>query len=427
MHKTINKVLIAGAIVAIGSRAVLDRHFLTNRDSDSVLYQIRARKRTNSMASLQKGAQTVLDYYKTITKSVATPKTIKLLRDFADNDFLFVSFSEGGYGILNVAIDDVVQLAPFSPIPFDTSIPEIRYVPWMGFYEASESGIKNSVTKKTIDGSTASYLELLSRKYMSKAIADLEKERAQYNLRNGKNPENERSALPSYPISDGIITADHEVPNSWYFKRNIVEFPHNGGGICGYVAASMLLAYNEIFNSTGYFSASETAYLSPYDGVFDLSTGTWDGVPDLDDAFPQYAWGSGIGNSVPSTIHSAIDTFMAGKNKEYEIYDYVSIFSNIYDPISDGCPAAYFGYIDPPNEGNAENHVVTVYGYYNNGNLLVHYGWEYHSQVVMSRLGVLEEGGVVAIYNKAPHVHNTYFSHHDTGSIYCGCGCLMVC
>ena len=224
-----------------------------------------------------------------------------------------------------------------------------------------------------------------------------------------------------------LVYADHEVPNSWYFKRNYDQYPKNPGNICGYVSASLLLAYNEIFKSTGYFSRAEASkYIEPYEGI--LRSNGWDGVPILADSFPWKMWGEGIGESVPSTICSAIDSFLSAKGKNYDIYKYYWEFSTITDPIKDGVPAAYFGSMKKDqNSEKRINHVVTVYGYYDDGRLLCHYGWDGFSQVVMSQLGAFSLGGVVAIYNKSSHLHNRYFSDRVTKKNYCGCGVLMEC
>lgn len=352
----------------------------------------------------------------------------KTIHDFAGNDYVVATYGDLGYGILNVANDDVVEIAPFSPLPFDWDNEDVRYVPWVGFYEKRGSTFFDTKTGEEVSVDTLNYLGTESQRFVEQSIDD-KNEVAVSQTRSIKKSKsiNMASDITNYPLNSRLIYADVEVPYSWYFKRNINQYPKNDGGYCGYVAASLLLAYNEIFNSTGYFSKEQSAkYITPYTGI-KLESG-WDGVPTLANSFPKDVWGENIGKSVPSTINDAIHQFMSGKGKEYEIYNYVWQFATVTDPIKQGVPAAYFGNIPNVETGSGtEPHVVTAYGYFNDGKLLVNYGWEGYSQVVMSQLGLFDLGGVIAIYNKSSHKHNKYFSDRITRKNYCGCGALMEC
>lgn len=47
---------------------------------------------------------------------------------------------------------------------------------------------------------------------------------------------------------------------------------------------------------------------------------------------------------------------------------------------------------------------------------------------VMPQLGTFKQTGVIAIYNKSGHIHNSrYFIDRATGKHYCGCGLLTSC
>ena len=80
-----------------------------------------------------------------------------------------------------------------------------------------------------------------------------------------------------------------------------------------------------------------------------------------------------------------------------------------------------------PDTGKNISHTTVVYGYYDDGKVLCHFGWDGYSQVVMSKLGMFSQGAVISIYNESSHCHNKYFIDKSSGKQYCGCGELMSC
>ena len=423
MLKILSSVMLLGAIIATSSpvkqMAAVGQEL---EETTMALSREVKLKKLQSKSEMERSVALIEEKMRTLLGSDGlSAERVETIHDFSGNEYLFASFGANGYGILNVANDDVVETAPFAPLPFKEG-DEVLYVPWIGYFKREGSTYQDLKDGHELSQDEIEHLKEESSRFAVQSVIDADEDAAQ--MKKSKIGF-KKTAPTNKPMSSGLIYADHEVPYSWYFKRNYDEFPHNDTGICGYVSASMMLAYNELFNSTGYFSSAQsTTYITPYEGSF--GPNGWDGVPDLSDSFPKAIWGNGIGDSVPGDIHSAINSFMNGKTKKYDIYDYVWKFATIKDPVKDGCPAAYFGNMQSPSGGNSSGHVVTVYGYYDNGDLLVHYGWEGYSQVVMSELGLFSQGGAVAIYNKSSHVHNNrYFIDHATGKHYCGCGELM--
>ena len=175
----------------------------------------------------------------------------------------------------------------------------------------------------------------------------------------------------------------------------------------------------EIFRSTGYFSSYQSQrYITEYNGsIF------YTGVPRVDDDF-LYELDSNLGGSTRTEIKNAINSFMSGKNKSYTIQETSGLFTNVKKPVKDGYPALYAGIIEDFSGGSGA-HGVVVYGIYDNGKVLCHYGWAGYTQVVMSTLGLFSESGTLSIYNNSNHVHNTYFILN--GQTHCGCGDLITC
>lgn len=354
---------------------------------------------------------------------------VKVLYDFADNEYAFAKFEKQGYGIFNFNNSDVVELSPFGSVPFEWYCSDVRYVPWVGFFEKQNGQFINANTKEIVEGIKFDELRKISADYAKQSFEDANDE---YN--NVKKMPKRTSGNPStnHELSEGLIYADHEVPHSWFFKRNVSSFPRNGNNTCGYVAASLLLAYAETFECTGYFTEEEAKkYITPYKGVRSYEHGEYvfDGVPDLADGFPEAVWGKDIGDVLPSTIDKAIHSFLKGENKNVKYHNsfYYWEFASITKPIDDGFPAAYFGMQPTPGTGENVSHTTVVYGYYDDGNVLCHFGWPGRSQVVMSKLGMFSQGAVLSIYNESPHRHNKYFIDKFSGKRYCGCGELMSC
>ena len=112
------------------------------------------------------------------------------------------------------------------------------------------------------------------------------------------------------------------------------------------------------------------------------------------------------------------------KTVYYTVEETSGLFTDITKPINDGYPALYMGNM-PDFEGGTGAHGVVVYGTYDTGSVLCHYGWPGYSQVIMSSLGLFEKAGTISIYNHSNHFHHAYFMLN--GTPYCGCGLEMMC
>ena len=146
---------------------------------------------------------------------------VKVLHDFADNEYAFAKFEKQGYGIFNFNNFDVVELSPFGSIPFEWYCSDVRYVPWVGFFEKQNGQFINASTKEIVEGIKLDELRKISADYAKQSFEDANDE---YN--NVKKMPKRTSGNPStnHELSEGLIYADHEVPHSWFFsKRKIAE------------------------------------------------------------------------------------------------------------------------------------------------------------------------------------------------------------
>ena len=352
-----------------------------------------------------------------------------LLEDFNGNIFVLAEFYPAGYGIYNVSNGDIVEVSSSSNSPYFSlsSGSELYYVPMVGYYKKVNNSYLEINNNKLVTRSILNELKSISLSLQNNAkkhinLANVNIVEKGIDTHDTNFNDIKQSNLTN--IDELYQSADVEVPYSWYFKMNHSSYPENIDGTCGYTSLSLILGYTEIFKSAGYFSEEEASnYIIPFEGP--LRTG----VPTITNDFLN-VFGDNLGSSVPSDLTSATNLFMEDKDKEYEIYEYLWRFSTITDPIKDGVPAAYFGnYSDTILDRG--NHVTTVYGFDNDGILLLHAGYyneagdsNNFTNIKISRLGFFKEGGVFALYNKSPHVHSNYF--HIGGNMkLCPCGVLV--
>ncbi len=373
----------------------------------------------------------IIDY--TVYKDYSVYRN-EILKDFDGNSFVLVEFLPIGYGIYNIANGDIVEVSSSSFSPYYNVEGDLYYVPSVGYYKKVNGEYVDLTTNNTIGATTINALSTISSELQDEAVNYINTENVEM-VKTGTSISSSSDTIGIKTTStvtiNGITyqSADVEVPYSWYFKLNHRSYPENWYGDCGYVALALVLGYMEFFVSTGYIDEyAQQNYVAPYSGAY----GT--GVPQIYNAFLTHAFGSNRGDSTPKIIRDAFTSYMENFNldKEYSTYMYYNVFSTVTDPVKDGVPAMYFGnYSDTWDD--VSDHVTVVYGYDNDGMLLVHRGHydfpgdnKNYTNLKISPLSLIRLGGVLAIYNKSSHVHNNYF--HTAGTIKrCGCGVLVEC
>ena len=421
-----NKLLLCLSLIGlIGSTCISYTSGLISKiksKSDVVTRKEGQLNKTNKHESLNAVGEILLEELnKYVDSSKYSIGRIKEMKDFNNNTYVLVEFNPIGYAIYNVSNGDVVECAPTSYSPYlKSESNDLYYLPWVGYFKKDSNKYSNLMSKRELNDFEISKYQKESRNYHTKSLEKMNENNIERTLKGStKRARTRRNAnITNYSWAT-LIYADTEVPYSWYFKRNTTEFVGNDGDSCGYTAISFLLAYNEIFMSTGYFSAAQAAqYITPYHG-----SRFGDGVPQVDDSF-LYEFGSNPGGSNVYTLKNAVDNFMQGKIRKYSVKYTTGLFTDLETPIEDGFPALYGGTM-PNTDGSNGNHAVVVYGLYNDGKLLCHYGWAGYSQVVMSNISALDSSGALAIYNESVHAHNTYFIMNNL--TYCGCGQYITC
>lgn len=421
-----NKLLLCLSLIGlIGSTCISYTSGLISKiksKSDVVTRKEGQLNKTNKHESLNAVGEILLEELnKYVDSSKYSISRIKEMKDFNNNTYVLVEFNPIGYAIYNVSNGDVVECAPTSYSPYlKSESNDLYYLPWVGYFKKDSNKYSNLMSKRELNDFEISEYQKESRNYHTKSLEKMNENNIERTLKGStKRARTRRNANITNHSWATLIYADTEVPYSWYFKRNSMEFVGNDGDSCGYTALSFLLAYNEIFMSTGYFSAAQAAqYITPYHG-----SRFGDGVPVIDDSF-LYEFGSNPGGANMIDLINATNDFMEGKIRRYSIHHTVGLFTDLSTPIEDGFPCIYLGNM-PMVSGGTGSHGVVVYGLYDDGKVLCHYGWAGYSQVVMSNISALDSTGAFAIYNESVHAHNTYFIMNNL--TYCGCGQYITC
>lgn len=425
MKKT-KLLLVLSLVGLIGTTSFLPTSSLVNRTSSRLTDNIKKAGRFNVVSkqdSLNAIGEIVLEE---ISKYSPTQdyeiRRISEMTDFDNNTYVLVEFNPIGYAVYNLTNGDVVECAPTSVSPYkDSRSKNLYYLPYVGYFYKENDVLVNLVSKQEVNELEINAYSKHSKKLNAEALTNLNEKNINRTYRGVKRSKVrvKRSSDIDYVLNTTIIYSDYEVDKSWFFKRNDCEYPEIDSNACGYTAVALLLSYNEIFKSTGYFSPAQAAqYITKYQGPdFGLD------VPKVDNSFI-YELSSNPGSSSIYTLKNTINNFMAGKIRRYSLVESHTGYIDIEGPIDDGFPVMYAGIL-PELNGGTINHAVVVYGYYDNGKILCHYGRRNYTQVIMSRVGFFNETGTLAIYNNSVHAHNTYFILNNL--TYCGCGQYITC
>ena len=163
----------------------------------------------------------------------------------------------------------------------------------------------------------------------------------------------------------------------------------DGSGICGYIAATMLLAYEQFANSTGTFNPADYWWDSSLSGYVINSEFTED----------LYELGESLGYGTSTTsvaIHYTVKKYLENEDVDAthtSLYSPIANNITIANKIKDDRPVIWFGLISEYSTGDRTNltHAVLVYGYdyslLGGYGFVAHFGWNDASIVTYS--GVL--------------------------------------
>lgn len=188
------------------------------------------------------------DYNKYTVESVFGDSGIKhseYLYSLDDNsDYVYVSFSDGGYAVLSSAGGDLLERADKDVTGYQKYITAKKYYAGPGTYYAQENGkLYDTITDTVVEISTGD-AEKISQQIRDTVLSSDQSRNIKIQI-----ADNQTYSAPKYD-RDNLIhldSGDMLIDNYEYFKNN-TKFGDNVHGTCGSVAAQLLLSYHNFYN-----------------------------------------------------------------------------------------------------------------------------------------------------------------------------------
>ena len=282
------------------------------------------------------------------------------------------------------------------------------------------------------------------------------------NIKNAKQEEFEKYKINN--MKNGLIYSQYEVPYSWWFKTSsdinygwnspensfnknesneyhfYKKFPpyykteyylqKSKGGICGYVAMTMLMLYNEYFKGSYYFNDYEKTFIEvnknniSFDELKVKSSIEQCVTPALDSNFLKYlyqkTWFADGLNSFWNFKYIS-DSMLYNKWKDSKLnYSYWGGDWNTGQPwntiVKYKTPTVLGG--DYVTIKKNAGHAIVAYGAYDDGRFLCNYGWsDKYTQVIVRKPYGLDKINI-AINHKWNNELYKYFNLN--GTLYSG-------
>ncbi|MBQ1630156.1 MAG: hypothetical protein II099_01795 [Firmicutes bacterium] len=311
----------------------------------------------------------------TIEKSVEIV-TIKDLRDFVGNRYAVAECSPTGYIIYNYKNSSIVEYSEYADSPYLNCEGDLYYCGPMEYYEkTADNCFINTITGTCVDEKTIEIYETASKELQEGLIKDSHKQ----------SINRERNSSPksiTYTYVGGHKNFYYNLASSSQMGYYV---PIGSDGICGYIAAGLVLLYHDYYFNNNYIVNS--TYLASGGQAFN-------GI-----GFTQRLYYIGTVNL------SYDDTLTAGQAanvmKKYLSLDR-NITINYWSAVNPslvqirnqisyhGTPVIYENkFVNPNNTSQTVHHDVVVYGYTNDDRLVVHFGWPGRSHIVCTGTALL--------------------------------------
>lgn len=288
----------------------------------------------------------------------------KTLYDFSGNPYTLVECIPTGYYILSNNSGVYSEYSETSPSPYAGYNTELYYGGPTYYYVKDGDEFHHTLFQSEVLTSVES-LEM--QQYCEQMNSVLLSKQSDVSLATS----NTNSLSPM-----GSSIPEVYVPNSSFFSTYLTGFGYKetaaGEGLCGYIAANLVLQYWQ----------SRDEFTLPYSSS-EISCG------ELTDDLYVVGQDLGYSNStVAWEISNVLNTFCQSKNlpqvAAWGIGNY-----GVTSEIDTGRPSILFGNLLTPY-GTYSNHAVVAYGYEDvpNGRFIVHFGWNNYAKVYVDE-GIL--------------------------------------
>lgn len=324
----------------------------------------------------------LIDETNQLFDSNLTIKNIKTLKDFNDNTYLLIECNPTGYLIYDYDINEVLECSATAPSPYTNYSTNLFYSGPQFYYNKKYNG--NFV--HTIDNRIATTSETLALQQLSidvKTVLNSTKNNIQANIIT--NTANIQTRSSTTYVSNHLFFSNLRE----YEMLGIPSALITGDGVCGYIAANILLGYYDTFRNDNFITI-DCMTGSGVNRHFknSLLTQTLMAISEDLNMDPQ-------NGSTSTEIRKVMNEYFDIYNINASSYDMIVPFFSaitIKNRIDDDKPVILFGaLIDPRTSSLVADyvmHAVVIYGYQRNPSssshkygLLAHYGWEGYSNV----------------------------------------------
>lgn len=292
---------------------------------------------------------------------------VKELQDFSGNIYCLAEFSPSGYMIYHPSSGNIVEGTSESPSPYKDIDKDLYYAGPTYYYHKIGNTYYHTIDDQSISGQNVLDCITVSNQLNNVLVQNI----------NSKNLKIEKTAstrIINSPIGQyDVLVDDYSL---FYNLRSRKQIGYYGDGVCGYIAAGMLLLYydyrynDDIIDDDLYLNATGTTFIGDSFTRLLRSKGSKDSTTAQSIRAPIVAYGRDIGVDLDG-LDSLLPTRAWFKKR-----------------IDNDQPAILFG-----NLTDAGNHAVLVYGYdpISEGSdaveyLIAHYGWEDYYYIHVSGL-----------------------------------------
>lgn len=276
---------------------------------------------------------------------------IKLISDLAGNQYTLVECSPTGYMIFHNESGIFTEYSPIAPSPYLRQTGELYYLGVKGYY--AEDNV-SSVLNHTVLNETIEEEDLKDLREISERISDRlceESDTAVLSRLSG-----EVTITPNNVTVGGVTYV-----NGYGFFLNMVDcgYLDLDGGICGYIAAGMLLSYQRHMTGRDFVPS---LYITTHQaGVYSIST-------SLPYTLHNVGKSLGYGNGTTSVaIHYTVEEYLRQRGisvYHYSLYVPLANYSTVRSHIANDRPVIFLGdMINPDGGSNVGAHAVLAYGY----------------------------------------------------------------
>lgn len=311
-----------------------------------------------------------------------------VINDFAGNTYTLVECAPTGYMIYHNESGIFVEYSPVSHSPYFGAEGAFYYAGPNEYYIQNED---ESTYRYAFDTETLTAAQLIDLTENSELVNQtLVENRNEYVLDyiNGSSttrPAELYAAEDNQASTMTVTSGDWTLVDNYGFFMRLSNCGYISGGKCGYIAAGILLAYDEIYNS---LDTIPNSYYSYSNGAYSLST-------SLATALYNKGVSLGYGASTTSVaIHYTVKSWLEGRGINA---DHTSLYipfgsnSTIKSKLNNDRPVIWFGAVTENSYNSTTgNHAVVVYGYTSDWtgiSFVAHFGWNNATTVYFS--GVL--------------------------------------